>query len=65
MRIYIKYSKNQERILIIIILHENAQYAIHYQGGIVIHVMQIFVKFIFTMKDTRNYVAYSRIQFNL
>jgi len=51
--------------LIIIILHENAQYAIRYQAGIVIHVMQIFVKFIFTMKDTRNYVAYSRIQFNL
>ena len=52
-----KFSKSQEGILIIITLHENVQFAIRCQDGIVTNVMQIFVTFIFMMKITRKYAA--------
>lgn len=52
-----KFSKSQEGILIIITLHENVQFAIHCQDGIVTNVMEIFVTFIFMMKITRKYAA--------
>jgi len=51
-------SKNQEGILIIITLHENVQFATLYQDGTVIHVTEIFVTFIFMMKNTKNCAVY-------
>ncbi|HEX5573812.1 MAG TPA: hypothetical protein VFX26_04715 [Nitrososphaeraceae archaeon] len=43
--------------MIIITLHENVQFAIRCQDGIVTNVMQIFVISIFMMKITRKYAA--------
>ncbi|MDW0127448.1 MAG: hypothetical protein QOK59_05375 [Nitrososphaeraceae archaeon] len=43
--------------MIIITLHENVQFAIRCQDGIVTNVMEIFVTFIFMMKITRKYAA--------
>ena len=56
-----KFSKSQEGILIIIIPHENARYAILCQAGIVTNATQISAIFIFMMKTTKNYAVFNWI----